>query len=271
MRKNLQNRPVGDPKERADKGLLIFLRLITGGFSIFSFSITVWLIFSSSARDVLREQAVYWFSISLIAAVIPWVKEFRLGDLDIRIQDVSKKLEHISIEVSMLSKSRYANLVYLIDANGSLAMVQRPQYENRWLPCGTRLNPYEWPHLAAQRIVLEELGLSSHTYYFWPKHKEITYDRTTIVPKPYQVQLELHKHLSDEYNQEIQAHYDFVYVCVTERINPPLKGNAKWLSFQEFLETVDLYKKKKKDFTFLDVEKTYEKILGEMGKLPSRS
>jgi len=268
MRRNLKNRPVGSPEERTDKVVLIFLRLITACFSIFSFSITVWLIFSSSTRDVLREQAVYWFSISLIAAVIPWIKEFKLGDLDIKLQNFSNQLGSLRREISRLSDSRYANLIYLIDRNGSLAMVQRPQYENKWLPCGTRLKPYEWPHQAAQRIILEELGLSRDMYSFWPEHKEITYDHTTIVPKPYQVQLELHRHLRDEDDEEIKAHYDVVYVCVTEKIHPALKVNAKWFSFQEFLENVDLCKGKRRDFTFLDVEKTYEKILKKMGKLP---
>jgi 8-oxo-dGTP pyrophosphatase MutT (NUDIX family) len=280
------------------KSIRVDLNVISIGFSIFAFLITARLVFFSDVEESLREQAIYWFTISLIVAIVPWMaaivpwlselipllKELKFGDfLDIKLKDVTNKLEdtkqevtskldHIQTEIGKISGTRYANLVYLIDRAGNLAMVQRYQYENRWLPCGTRLDLNETPHEAVYRAITQELGLSAADYDFWPKHHYKRYGNTTIVPKPYQVQSEEHPHAAGEHGELINKHCDFVYVCTTAKLTPELHGpiKARWVSPTEFFREIAIHKQRGQEFTFLDIEKTYQKILIEMKMLSFR-
>jgi ADP-ribose pyrophosphatase YjhB (NUDIX family) len=158
----------------------------------------------------------------------------------------------------MSTSLRYANLVYLIDDSANFAVIYHEQYK-RWIPCGSRLEPYEMPHKAVHRAVLEEVGFNQDRYDFWPQHTPTQIGDTEIVPRPYQVQLEKGNHRGG-----IQYHYDFVYVCRVPGVEPQPSdtaktklwkdGRARWLSFEEL----------EKERTFPDVLVTARKILDEM-------
>jgi ADP-ribose pyrophosphatase YjhB (NUDIX family) len=242
----------------------ILLRIIAIWFAVFALGVTVFLVFFSENKQTPPDQAIYWFVVSLVAAVIPWVNAFKWGEMELIFQ----KLESIDKEVKRLSGIRYANLVYMIDKVGNLAVILHPKHKV-WIPCGTRLDPYEMPHNAVYRAVSEELGLNDSDYQIWPKNQEKTYDETQIVPRPYQVQVENIEQRQGEKGEKIDAHYDFVYVCTTDQIKPPLKPelNGRWISLQEFRREIDSSKNRK--ITFLNVEMTYEKILKDMGRLNS--
>ena len=224
-------------------------------FSIFALGVTIWLIyFSEKKGSALLDQTVYWFLIALVAAVIPYIKQLRWKDLEIHLKEIESKVDE-------LANRRYANLIYLIDIAGSLALVYRKEYKV-WIPCGTRLEPYEQPHEAVHRAISEELGLGEQAYTFWPEQDYPNYGKVQIVPRPYQVQEEYRTHRGG-----VPEHYDFVYVCQTIEKRPTLSCKpelkTRWVSFDELVreaktggpETV----------TFADVLPTYEKILREMG------
>lgn len=161
------------------------------------------------------------------------------------------------------SGTRYANLIYLLDKHRNLAMIFNTHYD-RWIPAGTRLKPFEMPHLAVHRAISEELGLSQDMYAFWPKRKYPKYEETEIAPRPYQVQIEEGPHKEGENGEVIYRHYDFVYVCITEDSKPSLssKYNARWIALKELREEIS--NSPDKAITFKDVEITYEKLLEEV-------
>lgn len=220
--------------------------------AVFALGITFQLLYWSD-DDVLREQTIYWFLIALVAAVLPWIRYFKWKDLEFSLEKINK-------EVEVIANTRYANLVYLIDVAGNLAVVSHSQYNDRWIPCGTRLDHHEMPDLAVHRAVSTELGLNATQYEFWPEYKRVTYGNAQILPRPYQVQWEKQDH-----RQGVPYHYDFVYVCKAKGECPVLNGveRAKWISYQEFRESSESNEK----YTFPDVLPTLEKILREMGHL----
>jgi len=229
------------------------ITVLGSAFSIFALSITIWLLFFSEADSPLLDQAVYWFLIALIAAVIPYIKQIRWKDLEIHLKEIKSKVDEIA-------NRRYANLVFLIDHEGNLALVYRREYKV-WLPCGTRLKPYEQPHEAVHRAISEELGLSEQIYTFWPAQDYPNYGKVRIVPGPYQVQEEYRTHRGG-----VPEHYDFVYVCRASEKKPTLSGKpdlkARWVSVKELQQEVETGGSEA--VTFTDVLPTYEKLLREM-------
>jgi 8-oxo-dGTP pyrophosphatase MutT (NUDIX family) len=230
------------------------INLLGSLFSIFALGVTIWLLFFSKAESSLLDQTVYWFLIALVAAVIPYIKQIRWKDLEIHLKEIESKVDEIA-------NRRYANLIYLVDQAGNLALVYRKEYKV-WIPCGTRLNPYEQPHEAVHRAISEELGLREQDYTFWPVQEYPNYGKVQIVPAPYQVQEEYRTHRGG-----VPEHYDFVYVCRASKERPTLRGKselkARWVSFDDFAHEVEAAERE--TVTFADVLPTYEKILWEMG------
>lgn len=221
-------------------------------FSFFAMVITLWLLFFKEPDSPLLEQAVYWFLIALIAAVIPYVKQLKWKDLELQLKEIADKVD---------SNRRYANEIFLIDSAGNLAVIYREKYKV-WLPCGTRLELNEQPHEAVFRAIFEDLGLDRSEYDFWPERDYPEYDKVKVVPAPYQVQEEYRTHRGG-----VLAHYDFIYVCRTYKEKPTLKNDyklkPKWVSIDEL--TTDIKERKLKTITFDDVVPIFKKILKEMG------
>jgi len=229
------------------------IALLGSLFSIFAIGITIWLLFFADDQK-LHEQTLYWFLVALAAAIIPNIKQLKWKDLEIHLNEIESKVDEIG-------NRRYANLIYLIDTAGNLAMVFHPQYKV-WLPCGTRLITHEQPHQAVHRAVLEELGIAEHSYTFWPEEECSEYGKVRIVPRPYQVQEEKREH-----RDGVLAHYDFVYVCKTKTEKPTLSGDeelkARWVSYGELEQEVE--EAGQTVVTFADVLPTYRRILVESG------
>lgn len=221
-------------------------------FSLFAIAVTVWLIFFEKPDSRLLDQAVYWFLIALVAAIIPNIKQFKWKDLEFHLKEIKEKVD---------ANRRYANEIFVIDKSGNLAVVFHEQYKV-WIPCGTRLELYEQPHEAVYRAVLEELGLDSRDYNFWPKRDYPEYEKVKVVPAPYQVQEEYRSH-----RDGVPAHYDFIYVCQVPKEKPTLKDDPKltpmWVSLDQL--TTDKKEKDIKTITFEDVIPTFTKIRQEMG------
>jgi 8-oxo-dGTP pyrophosphatase MutT (NUDIX family) len=238
---------------------ITILAILGSVFSIFALGVTVWLLFFFKPDSSPLDQTVYWFLIALVAAVIPYIKQIRWKDLEIHLKEIESKVDEIA-------NRRYANLIYLVDQAGNLALVYHKEYKV-WIPCGTRLNPYEQPHEAVHRAISEELGFREQDYTFWPVQDYPKYGKVQIVPTPYQVQEEYRTHRGG-----VPEHYDFVYVCRASEERPTLRGKpelkSRWVSFGELTREVETGESER--VTFADVLPTYEKILREMGVVIER-
>ncbi len=128
----------------------------------------------------------------------------------------------------------YAVLSYVIDRNNNFALLKDSHYE-KIQPPGRRLQVGEQPHEIAHSIASRELDLPIEELIRFPRCKEIRYNKTRIVPPPFQVQLEKNPH------RQAIAHYDFVYVFTIDRDAPSLdvrtstehKFDPDWYSLQE--------------------------------------
>ena len=125
---------------------------------------------------------------------------------------------------------RYANLIFMIDEENNLAMIEHPLYK-RIQPAGSRLYYNERPDYSIHRVIKKELGLSEYTYKLVSDDKSLErYGKSYLVPRPFQIQVEVGTHKFG-----VQEHYDFVYVCFANGIKPPLNSelNPIWLSLSE--------------------------------------
>lgn len=92
-------------------------------FSALAFLIFVY-IFLFVSEDSLREQAIYYFLVSLVAAALPQIEQLKYSDLEVRfrqeIQTVRDRIEEIDERVTKLflitmSPEMYFNLEKLAD------------------------------------------------------------------------------------------------------------------------------------------------------------
>jgi hypothetical protein len=127
---------------------------------------------------------------------------------------------------------RYANLVYLLDDNMNVALIQHP-FHKRIQPPGSRLKYHERPHEAVNRVLTEELGVQGEVAFIpGPAHPEKIGD-VTSVPAPIRVQIEKRKQ-----RLGVAEHYDFVYLCRIQGVRPSLRSpiGGEWLSLAELKE-----------------------------------
>ncbi len=130
---------------------------------------------------------------------------------------------------------RFANLIYVVDVNKSLATIVHPFY-GRVQPPGSRLGYHEGPHEAISRVLREELGLDPGTIEIWSYTKPMKLGNVELVATPIQVQVEKHKH-----RLGVQAHYDYVYLCRVKGEPPELKSplNPGWKSLKDLEDLRD--------------------------------
>jgi len=57
------------------------LKFFGYSFSAISLVIFVYILFFSAEKE-LKQQAIYWFASSFVAAIIPSVKEFKIKDIN---------------------------------------------------------------------------------------------------------------------------------------------------------------------------------------------
>jgi hypothetical protein len=148
---------------------------------------------------------------------------------------------------------RFANLVYVLDAERNLAVIRHPHYK-RWMPAGSRLAYHEAPHQAVPRVLRDELGLEANNFKRWPEFETAQYGLTEIIEPPYQVQMERRKH-----RLGVGAHYDFIYVGTVNGVKPRLQSplNPQWRSLEELKE---LRRTGDEEEPFADIIPTFEKI-----------
>jgi predicted nuclease with TOPRIM domain len=61
-------------------------------FSAISFLVFVYVLLFPVEKE-LKQQAIYWFASSFIAAIIPNIKQFKIKDIEVQLQGISQKIE----------------------------------------------------------------------------------------------------------------------------------------------------------------------------------
>ena len=116
----------------------------------------------------------------------------------------------------------------------------------------------EFPHLAVNRLVEEEVGISNIIFHPLFHSSERNKSAEVVeVPQPYIVQLENRKQ-----RQGIGRHYAFVYVCQTVNDVEAVKNesmNPEWCDLNGLKQ-----KTEKHNITFPDVIDTYKGILDKI-------
>jgi murein L,D-transpeptidase YcbB/YkuD len=68
------------------------LKFFGYSFSAISFVVFAYIFFFPVEKE-LKQQAIYWFASSFVVAIIPNVKQFKIKDIEVQLQDISQKIE----------------------------------------------------------------------------------------------------------------------------------------------------------------------------------
>lgn len=68
------------------------LKLLGYSFSTISFVVFVYILLFPVEKE-LKQQAIYWFASSFVAAIIPNVKQFKIKDFEVQLQEISQRIE----------------------------------------------------------------------------------------------------------------------------------------------------------------------------------
>lgn len=68
------------------------LKFFGYSFSAISFIVFAYILFFPVEKE-LKQQAIYWFASSFVAAIIPSVKQFKIKDIEVQLQEISQKIE----------------------------------------------------------------------------------------------------------------------------------------------------------------------------------
>lgn len=107
---------------------------ISRAFAVFALVICFHSFFMSSDTEI-KTQAIYWFCASLIAAVIPYIKDvavyvesIKLGDVEIALNEVKKELQRVDNKVERLDERLMVSLSQVRQSEAALSKEAR---ENR--------------------------------------------------------------------------------------------------------------------------------------------
>lgn len=68
------------------------LKFLGYTFSAISFVVFIYILLFPVEKE-LKQQAIYWFASSFVAAIIPNVKQFKIKDIEVQLQEISQKIE----------------------------------------------------------------------------------------------------------------------------------------------------------------------------------
>jgi murein L,D-transpeptidase YcbB/YkuD len=68
------------------------LKFFGYSFSAISFVVFAYILLFPVEKE-LKQQAIYWFTSSFVVAIIPNVKQFRIKDIEVQLQEISQKIE----------------------------------------------------------------------------------------------------------------------------------------------------------------------------------
>lgn len=68
------------------------LKYVGYSFSIVSFCVFLYVLLFPVEKE-LKQQAIYWFASSFVAAIVPNVKQFKIKDIEVQLKGISRKIE----------------------------------------------------------------------------------------------------------------------------------------------------------------------------------
>jgi len=107
---------------------------ISRAFAVFALVICLYSLFISSETEI-KTQAIYWFCIALVSAVVPYLEEvvayvqsIKLGDIEIALKEVKKEIQRVDDKVERLDDKL---LISLGQVRQSEATLTKEARENR--------------------------------------------------------------------------------------------------------------------------------------------
>lgn len=100
-------------------------------FVLFAFGICIYSFFLSDETEI-KTQAIYWFCIALVSAVIPYLEEvveyiqsIKLGDIEIALKEVEKEIKRVDNRVEKLDEKLLISLSQVRQSEASLSKEAR--------------------------------------------------------------------------------------------------------------------------------------------------
>lgn len=110
------------------------IAFISRFFSVFALAICLYSFFVSDETEI-KTQAIYWFCIALVSAVVPYLEEvvtyiqsIKLGDIEIALTEVKKEIERVDNRVEKLDEKLLVSLGQVRQSEAGLSKEAR---ENR--------------------------------------------------------------------------------------------------------------------------------------------
>jgi murein L,D-transpeptidase YcbB/YkuD len=118
------------------------LKLLGYSFSAISFVVFVYILLFPVEKE-LKQQAIYWFASSFVAAIIPNVKQFKIKDVEVQLQEISQKIEDnknlIEQRTEELKESLFLSLESVREREESLPEEYKSKREQKYQRYAERL------------------------------------------------------------------------------------------------------------------------------------
>jgi Putative peptidoglycan binding domain len=84
-------------------------------FSAISFFVFIYVLVFPVEKE-LKQQAIYWFASSFVAAIIPNVKQFKFKDVEVQLQEISQKIEENKNLIEQKNEELKTNLLLSLES-----------------------------------------------------------------------------------------------------------------------------------------------------------
>lgn len=137
------------------------LRFLGYSFSTISFVVFVYILLFPVEKE-LKQQAIYWFASSFVAAIIPNVKQFKIKDIEVQLQEISQKIEDnknlIEQRAEELKESLFLSLESVREREESLPEEYKSKREQEYQRYAERLKKLT----SAERLKEQKRFTRSH-------------------------------------------------------------------------------------------------------------
>ncbi|MBD2054571.1 peptidoglycan-binding protein [Oculatella sp. FACHB-28] len=118
------------------------LKFLGYSFSAISFIVFAYILLFPAEKE-LKQQAIYWFASSFVAAIIPNVKQFKIKDVEVQLQEISQKIEDnknlIEQRTEELKESLFLSLESVREREESLPEEYKSKREQKYQRYAERL------------------------------------------------------------------------------------------------------------------------------------
>ena len=131
------------------------IKVVSYGFSIIAFLVFLYSFFRSP-DPAIQQQAIYWFYTSLVTALIPNVKQFKIKDFEVQFKEEIKKIEQ---KIHKLNDEFFKTLETVKASESHLSQEVKAQRTASWHTFNEHLESLPEPERfhEQQRISLKNL------------------------------------------------------------------------------------------------------------------